>query len=144
MCDVITRERHGDIDKFMGDAIMAVFIDANDAVEAGADILGKALPHFNALRDKDGLEPINVRIGINSGHVVQGDIGTTDRKDLTVIGDVVNAAQRIETLCEPGHMLISEATYSRLRKEVSARFLPQGAISIRGRAEPIRVFTSAE
>ena len=90
ICDVITREKHGDIDKFIGDAIMAVFIDAQDAVEASEKILHEALPYFNRLRAEEGLVPIRIRIGVNSGIVLQGDVGTTDRKDLTVIGDVVN------------------------------------------------------
>jgi two-component system sensor histidine kinase ChiS len=100
VCEVITRECHGDIDKFIGDAIMAVFIDANDAVAAGRKVLSAVL-RLNETRQARGLEGIRIRIGINSGSVIQGEIGTSSRKDVTVIGDVVNTAARIESATEP-------------------------------------------
>ena len=140
MCGVITREKHGDIDKFIGDAIMAVFIDANDAVEAAETLLSKAFPCLNAQREEAGLEPVQVRIGINSGVVVQGDIGTTDRKDLTVIGDVVNTAQRIESITPPDSLRISEATYSRLRHETGQRFRFDRETMVRNRETPVKLF----
>jgi len=140
ICDVITREKHGDIDKFIGDAIMAVFIDAQDAVEASEKILHEALPHFNQLRAEEQLEPIRIRIGVNSGIVLQGDVGTTDRKDLTVIGDVVNTAQRIESICEPNALFISESTFSRLRNDLIERFGYFGEVKVKGREELVRVF----
>lgn len=140
ICDVITRESHGDIDKFIGDAIMAVFVDANDAVSAAERILDHALPHYNRVRESEGLEPVRVRIGINSGRVLQGNIGTEDRKDLTVIGDVVNCAQRIESAAEPGVLLLSEATYSRLRPERSANYRLRGEVAVKGKSRPVRVY----
>lgn len=140
MCDVITREHHGDIDKFVGDSIMAVFIDANDAAEAAARLQRDALPHYNETRLKEGQDPVLVRIGINSGHVVQGDIGTTDRKDLTVIGDVVNIAKRLESICPPGSVLVSDSTLARLSESLAARFRSKGDVSVKGREQPVRVF----
>jgi len=143
MCDVITREKHGDIDKFIGDALMAVFIDANDAVEASSTIVTEAMPRFNRQRSGRGLEPIQLRVGINSGIVVQGEVGTTERKDLTVIGDVVNTAQRIESMCEPDSLLISESTYARLRENLANRFEFRQDVKVKNKAEPIKVFTLA-
>ena len=140
MCGVITREKHGDIDKFIGDAIMAVFIDANDAVEAAETLLAKAFPCLNQQRLEAGLDPVHVRIGINSGVVVQGDIGTTDRKDLTVIGDVVNTAQRIESITPPNSLRISEATYSRLRSETGKRFAFDCETTVKNRTTPVNLF----
>ena len=140
MCDVITREALGDIDKFMGDAIMAIFVDANDAVQAGRKILLGALPEFNRLRAEQGFAPIRIRAGINSGPLLQGEIGTTDRKDMTVIGDVVNTCNRIERLCEPDSIYISDATYSRLNEENSARFAFKQETTVKGKDQPIRVF----
>jgi PAS domain S-box-containing protein len=140
MCGVITREKHGDIDKFIGDAIMAVFIDANDAVEAAETLLDKAFPCLNEQRQEAGLDPVYVRIGINSGIVVQGDIGTTDRKDLTVIGDVVNTAQRIESITPPNSLRISEATYSRLNPGNGKRFRFDRETTVRNREEPVNLF----
>jgi PAS domain S-box-containing protein len=140
MCGVITREKHGDIDKFIGDAIMAVFIDANDAVEAAETLLNKAFPCLNEQRREAGLDPVYVRIGINSGIVVQGDIGTTDRKDLTVIGDVVNTAQRIESITPPNSLRISETTYSRLNPENEKRFCFDRETTVKNRERPVNLF----
>lgn len=140
ICEVITTERHGDIDKFIGDAVLAVFIDANDAVAAAHHILVDSLPHFNQIRAEAGQEPIRVRIGINSGIVLQGDIGSPERKGLTVIGDVVNTAQRIQTACEPNMLLFSEGTHARLSPETAQQFISQGEVHVRGKEIPVRVF----
>ena len=139
MCEVITKERHGDIDKFIGDALMAVFVDANDAVFAAQRMLYDALPRLNARRAHEGKEAIAVRIGMNSGNLIQGDIGTTVRKDLTVIGDVVNTAARIQTAAPPNSIALSEATLARLRDP--APFRPAGQIPMKGKRQPIPVFT---
>lgn len=143
MCDVITREHHGDIDKFIGDAIMAVFLDANDAVQAALKIVQEVLPAFNAVRAKENEPPVLVRIGINSGEVLQADIGTTDRKDRTVIGDVVNVAQRLESICPPGSLLISESCHSRLPKISQHLFTSQNLVSVKGHLTPVQVYAPA-
>lgn len=140
MCDVITRENHGDIDKFIGDALLATFIDVNDAVDAARKVAMDALPYYNKKRKEKGLEAVNVRIGIHSGMVLQGDIGSSERKDRTVIGDVVNVAQRIESICVPGNVFISEASFSRLEKAWARRFAFHGEVQVKGRAEPVRVY----
>jgi two-component system cell cycle response regulator len=137
ICDVITKECHGDIDKFIGDAVMAVFIDVNDAVLAGMKVL-KALSAFNAGRVAAGEEEIQIRIGVNSGSVIQGEIGTPDRKTVTVIGDVVNIASRIESISEAMCMCISEATYSRLKDP--KEFRHHKAIEVKNRKEPVSIY----
>lgn len=141
MCDVLTRECHGDIDKFVGDSVMALFIDANDAVEAGVGILEGALAEFNRQRAQRGEEPINVRLGVNSGTVLQGEIGTTDRRDRTVIGDVVNTAKRIESACPHNSLAVSESTLARLTEENAARFVSLGEVEVKGKSAPVPVFT---
>ncbi|MFH1958361.1 MAG: adenylate/guanylate cyclase domain-containing protein [bacterium] len=137
ICGVITKECHGDIDKFIGDALMAVFVDANDAVCAGVKIL-EALSKLNRKRSEKGKEPINVRIGINSGNVIQGDIGTFERKDLTVIGDVVNTTSRIQGIGDINSIFISEAAYSRLKNPEIFKFHKK--VAIRGKKHRIPVF----
>lgn len=138
--EVITRECHGDIDKYIGDSVMAVFIDANDAVRAAARILYDALPEMNALRLQEDKEAINIRIGINSGDVVQGDIGSPERKDLTVIGDTVNVASRIQSVAPVGSIAISEATYARLDAGNAARCAFIKKFSLKGKKNPIPIF----
>lgn len=140
ICDVITRECFGDIDKFIGDAIMAVFNDANDAVRSAIRILDSGIPEMNRLREENGDESVAIRIGINSGLVLQGDVGTIDRKDLTVIGDTVNTAARVEKASLPNRLMISEATLARLNSELYASFAFHHNVELKGKSEPIRLF----
>ena len=137
-CQSIAAGHHGDIDKYIGDCIMAVFIDANDAVEAGRAMLG-AMGAFNERRAGQGQTPVAIRIGINSGLVIQGEVGTAARKEVTVIGDVVNAAARIQHLAPVNGICISDATYSRLKNP--AGLSCQGAVSVNGRVSPITLYT---
>lgn len=137
-------KRHGGvIDKFIGDAIMGLFVGATDddrqawaerAVATGLDML-EALERFNEGRD----EPLAIRVGINSGDVVMGDIGSRAlRRDYTVIGDAVNIAARLESAAEDGTVLISESTDALVRSRFDT--LPLGPIHVKGKAEAIEVF----
>ncbi len=130
---------HGDIDKFIGDAVLAVFVDANDAVTAGRQLLA-TLPDLNARHGSDTGQ-ISVRIGIHSGPVIQGDIGGAKRKDRTVIGDVVNTAHRIQSISRPGSMIISEATHARLKNP--REFAYDHVALVRGRVQPLALFVPA-
>lgn len=138
-CDAITRRFHGDIDKFVGDALVAVFPDANDAVDAAASIQ-VAMMQLNTRRRARGEQAITLRVGVNSGPVIQGEIGTSERKDLTVIGDVVNTASRIEAACDPGMICISESTYSRLTSDRARRFTFEGELLPKGKQQPVSIF----
>lgn len=140
ICEVITRKCHGDVDKFIGDCVMAIYTDANDAVDAASQILYGALARMNDLRQEQGQEPVHIRIGINSGQVIQGDVGSMERKDLTVIGDVVNAASRIQSITDIDTIAISEATYGRLSAQTAARFAFLRNISVKGKKKPISIF----
>lgn len=137
ICEVITRECYGDIDKFIGDSVMAVFVDANDAVAAGIRVL-EALHGLNRTREEEDSEPIRIRLGINSGPVMQGEIGTSERKDVTVVGDAVNTASRIETAAGPMQLCISEATYARLGDP--SAFEAHRTVEVKNRAEPVSMF----
>ncbi|HEX7840356.1 MAG TPA: response regulator, partial [Kofleriaceae bacterium] len=125
MCPII-KQHGGDIDKFIGDAIMAVFDEvrgqppsAERAVRAGV-AMQAAMPGFNRGRSPE----LAMRIGINTGPVVRGDLGArVVRRDYTVIGDAVNHANRYESRCPPGGVLISASTRALLgpRVQVSER-----------------------
>lgn len=140
LCEVVIRENFGDIDKFIGDAIMAVFHDAGDAVRAGIKLLDTALPEMNSIRRQHEEPEIQVRIGINSGLLLQGDVGTDDRRDLTVIGDTVNVAARVEKAAIPGRLMISEACLSRLPADLADRFRYHHSELLKGKTEEIRLF----
>ena len=140
LCEVITQECCGDIDKFIGDAVLAVFVDANDAVAAAGRILA-ALEHLNARRGQEGQDRISVRVGIHSGNVIQGEIGTPHRRDLTVLGDVVNTAVRIEESCPANTVAISEATRSRLSRPDAFAFGRN--IRLKGRQQEVPIYLPA-
>ncbi len=116
MCPIV-REEEGDIDKFIGDAIMAVFDDLQGrpppwerAVRAALRMQA-AMPAFN----QDRAVKLAMRIGINTGPLVRGDLGSRYfRRDYTVIGDTVNRANRYESQCPHGRVMISESTRLRL------------------------------
>lgn len=138
LCELITKECFGDIDKFIGDAIMAVFIDAEDAVNAAEQIL-EALQTLNRNNQHAGKETIGVRIAIHSGSVVQAEVGTIGRRDLTVIGDVVNTVAHIEKYVAPNSIYITEATLARLKKDY--RFHFNKRVPLKGKRDTVNVYS---
>jgi adenylate cyclase len=128
MVDVVLR--HGGIlDKYIGDAIMAVFgaplvvpRDADNAVAASIEMT-RTLDRFNQQRTSCGLKPIEVGIGISTGEVVAGSVGTTKRMDYTVIGESVNLAARLEGANKHygTSVLVSDSTISQLKSALSWR-----------------------
>lgn len=120
----ILKENGAMIDKFIGDAILALYHSESDeergcykAVKAALEMM-QALEEFNKGRET----PINIRIGINTGEVILGDIGSRlHRRDYTVIGDDVNIAQRLESAAVPGSVLISESTYKSVQNEFEVK-----------------------
>ncbi len=140
LCEVIIEECHGDIDKFIGDAVMATFLDANDAVQAAQKIQFEGLSVLNHQRNQYSKKPIRLRIGMDTGKVLQGNIGSSRRKDLTVIGDSVNTAARIQTLCEPGSIYISSSTFTHLHQEYAQLFSFYDEMSVKGKTGKIKVY----
>ena len=102
------KRNRGSIDKFMGDCVMALFDHPADALRAACEMQGHS-QDINALRDRAGQQPLQLRIGVHWGEVVIGNVGTVERLDWTAIGDVVNTASRIEKGCRPGSILISQS-----------------------------------
>ena len=139
ICVEEINNNNGDIDKFIGDAVMATFIDANDAVLSAEKIL-KKLADENKERADAGKERIQLHIGINSGNVIQAEIGAIDRKDYTILGDAVNIAARIQEMSDPDTIFISESTYSRLKNSSNYSFFKK--LAVKGRTEPIAVYKS--
>ena len=136
------RENGGFIDKFIGDAIMALFpTDADAAVRAAVSML-KALVTYNQDRAKVGYQPIRVGIGLNTGALMLGTVGGESRMDSTVISDAVNLASRLESLTKlyGANLLIGQNTYDRLTdiSEFSIRMI--GLVQVKGKSEPVRVY----
>lgn len=108
----IIKAHGGDIDKFVGDEIMASFSgeDAVDRAMQSAVAIQRRIADANAERVKTGLTVCNVGIGINRGEVVVGNIGSHERMDFTSIGSVVNLAARLCSSAAPGEILIEQTT----------------------------------
>jgi adenylate cyclase len=145
MVDVIL-ERGGILDKYIGDAIMAVFgapfsslQDADNAVLAALG-MRHALRGFNQRRAAEGLAPVRMGLGLNTDEVLSGNIGSLKRMDYTVIGDGVNLASRLEGANKHygTEILISELTVRELQGEYLLREVDQ--IRVKGKLQPIGVF----
>jgi class 3 adenylate cyclase/HAMP domain-containing protein len=132
---------NGFIDKYIGDAIMALFDDADDALRAGL-AMHEALEGFNEERRASGLEPIAIGIGLNSGSLMLGTIGEKHRMDGTVISDAVNLASRIESLTKEYHvgLLISQYTYEQLADSKAYDIRPIDVVVVKGKTRPVTIF----
>lgn len=143
MCEVIFRY-NGYVDKFIGDCIMAVFSapnqtpdDARNAVDAALD--QQAVIAQLALRwQSQGKPPLAVGMGINTGFVVMGNLGSHKRMNYTVIGDDVNVAARLYNLAKGGQIIISESTYEEVKPYFTFRELEP--VSVKGKSAPLRTF----
>jgi adenylate cyclase len=132
----------GTLDKFIGDCIMAFFgapePQSNHADRAVVAAM-KMLEHLDRLNaQKVWAEPLQLRVAINSGKAIVGDVGSSQRVDYTVLGATVNLAARMETICPPGECVISEATYRRLKRRDG--FLLVGKHQFKGIDRPTEVF----
>jgi adenylate cyclase len=139
----IVMQENGVVDKYIGDAIMAVFgapvPGPNDAVNAvrAAVRMRRALSTLNGRLQARGMPVLRTGIGIHTGEVIAGNIGSEKRMEYTVIGDTVNVASRLESSTkELGvNLLISEDTYAQTMHAVVAR--PVRPITVKGRARPV-------
>jgi adenylate cyclase len=140
MTDVVF-EHDGTLDKFLGDALLAVFgapFDLPDHPRRAVDAalaMRRALASLNRVQEGPKLE---MRIALNTGIALTGDIGSPRRREFTVLGDVVNAAARMEEVAAPGEIVIAAATKVRLGGEVRLR--PLGARTLRGRTTTSELF----
>ncbi len=158
MTDIIIKE-HGTVDKFIGDAIMAYWNAPGDVPDHAQRALTatmeqlhmldalnakiKADERFQAVCEmsaKNGVEPIEIGIGLNTGVAVAGEMGSTQRSDYTVIGDPVNLGARLESLCKYYNSLcnISSFTKEQLTGKFIFRFLD--LVTVKGKSEPIEIW----
>lgn len=140
---------HGFVDKFMGDSIMALFDSpdgqkdqqVHNAVRAATEMI-ESLENFNAEREAAGLAPVRIGIGIHTGSVIIGTVGVESRMDLTVLGDSVNVAARLEQLNkEHGTtIIVSSPTREIMVDDSPYQWRELGSIAIRGRSAPLDVY----
>lgn len=141
MCAVIFQNK-GTVDKFIGDAIMAVFgapisygNDAELAVFAAIEML-KRMEEFRGTLSEE--KRFSIRIGINTGIVVAGYIGSSQRLEYTVLGDTVNVAARLQDLALPNSIYIGETTYNRVKGLFYIKDL--GLLSLKGKTQKIHTY----
>jgi len=138
----IIRKNNGFIDKYIGDAIMALFPGAPDHALNAAIEMKKALKEYNIHRAKDGYKPINFGIGIHTGDLILGVIGEEMRYDSTVIADSVNLASRLESVTKTyrSDIIISGDVYDNLNNQNNYCCRQLDFIEVKGKKEPIKVY----
>lgn len=146
MIEIVNRN-NGIINKFLGDGFMAVFgapfsdgFDCRNAVNASKEIMQKLQDEIAA----GNIIPTKLGIGLHSGEAVTGNIGSIQRKEYTIIGDVVNLASRIESLNKQfnSQLLISEMVKTALG-DAGNDAISLGKVVVKGRAEPVEIFKLA-
>jgi class 3 adenylate cyclase/ActR/RegA family two-component response regulator len=143
--DEIVREiiAHGGyIDKFMGDAVMAVFrgeYHLDRALDAALAVRAQLQDAHDPLPNGTDYHPA-ISIGINTGEMVSGNIGSASLKrlDYTVIGDTVNVSQRLQSAAQPNQIVITEAIYERIKE--SFQCAPIGELKLKNKANPIMTY----
>lgn len=135
---------NGTLDKYVGDELIGLFgapVAQPDAawlaVQCALD-MQIALRQFNEERVKKGLDPVHIGIGINTGMVVSGMIGSSRTMQYTVIGDAVNTAARLCSLAKPGEIIVSETTLAAVASKVEVIALPP--TKVKGKAQALRIY----
>ena len=137
-------QRGGTLDKFVGDEIMAIwgapFSRADDAQQAvtAAIEMQQALTEFNDTRRTEGLDPIHIGIGLNTGDLVAGYMGSSRSLSYTVIGDVVNTASRVTSMARAGMTLITRDTLQQCSSAIQVEQMPPARL--KGKQKPVDIF----
>jgi class 3 adenylate cyclase len=128
----ISEKNNGVIDKYIGDAVLITFDSPQDAINCAIELIEKR-------KEVKNIMPLEIGIGIHSGEVIVGDIGSRKRKNYTVIGDNVNIASRLESLCKvkKTNILFSEEIKSQISN--SSKYL--GQVSLKGKKNKMKVYT---
>ena len=158
MTDIIIKE-HGTVDKFIGDAIMAYWNAPGDVPDHAQRALNATMEQLHLLDDlnakikadgrfddvvamseRNGVDPIDIGIGLNTGVAIAGEMGSTQRSDYTVIGDPINLGARLESLCKyyNSKCNISAFTKEQLTGAFIFRFLD--LVTVKGKSEPIEIW----
>ena len=137
----------GTINQFTGDGVMALFgapvaieNHAQNACQASLAIQSAIKKYSEELKNKSGID-FKMRIGLNTGPVIVGSIGDDLRMDYTAIGDTVNLASRMESMAEPGTILVSDITYKRVSQFF--KFEPLGKVTVKGKEAPLDAYKLA-
>ncbi len=140
MVNIIFRN-NGILDKFVGDQLMSVFglissdnSDPHDAVRAAIEMQG-AIEELMQTRSKQDKDTFEIGIGINTGRVIAGNVGSENRMDYTVIGDCVNVAARLEQMARGGEIVIGEQTFRQTRGHFHMQ--KKGEVHLKNKIQPV-------
>lgn len=133
----------GFVDKFIGDEIMALFRDAENALKAAIEMRIE-LRGYNSERKQSGYRPIDTGMGLHFGKLMLGTVGSDKRLQMTVVGDTVNLASRIERLTKVFRtpFLLTDAVYKRLKNPESYLLRELDSVIVRGKNQPIVLYES--
>ena len=136
-------EEEGTLDKFMGDAVLALWNTPDPqpdytlrAVRAALSILGRTQQAFSRIENHS--QRLQFRIGVTTGEAMVGNVGTSELFNYTAIGDTVNLAQRLEVTAQPGQILIDQATYAIVADRVLAHLLKP--VQVKGRSQLVAIY----
>jgi two-component system sensor histidine kinase ChiS len=138
----IIRQNHGFIDKYIGDAVMALFPnEAGDALRAAIAIRDELI-RYNVHRRERNYQPINIGTALHTGSLMIGIVGEAERMEGTVISDAVNLASRLEGLTKlyGASIVVSEETLTHLEDKNSYNFRFLDKVRVKGKKEPVSVF----
>lgn len=132
----------GRVDKFMGDAVMAVFrgeYHLDRAIDAALAVRQVVQANEYTLPDGKTYQP-QVSIGVNTGEMVSGNIGSASLKrlDYTVIGDTVNVSQRLQSVAQPGQIIITQSTYEQVQESFQCQ--PLHEVTLKNKAQPVMIY----
>jgi class 3 adenylate cyclase len=137
----VIRDHGGVIDKYIGDAVMALFPGpAEDAIRAGIDMQRK-VAGYNEAREARGYLPIHIGVGLHAGRLILGTVGEAERMNSTVISDTVNLASRLEGVTKRygASIVVSDALLERLRDKGAFRLRYLDRIQVKGKKEPVAI-----
>lgn len=137
---------NGTVDKFIGDCVMILFgVPQSDvshglhAVTCGV-LIQEIAARINHQRHEKGLPLVQFKVGINSGKMLAGNLGSVERMQYTVVGDTVNLTARVCDICTPGQILVTEATLTQPGVRSLARSVPQNTVKVKGRRQPVKTY----
>lgn len=129
----------GSVDKYVGDEVMAIFEGRGNEINAvrAALEIQRYCSALNVARSADGQTPVFIGIGLNSGDVVMGNMGSESHMDHTVIGDNINIAARLCSIAQPGQVLVSKATANEIGDQATCKALPP--VALKGKDKPVEI-----
>jgi len=138
----VIREHNGFIDKYIGDAIMALFPKSADEAVQAAISMQRKVALYNQERQQKGFIPIEIGIGLHTGNLMLGTIGEPERMETTVIADAVNLASRLEGLTKlyGAGILISEHTLTQLKEPQSYNFRFLDRVRVKGKSDVVSIY----